>query len=190
MWPKSGFWWHSHYPQGSIWAESFASSVCRASLSSIVVNKSPQCRKRTALLKTEHSHPLWTVQSTHFWVEKRLRSSLENGAYPFILAKNAENAQKKRSIAVHLLRWWWHESQSRTETGALPFILRKWSCCHPEACSQKTEHYRSLFPLDDSMLSWTGALPFIFQLYLPLLYVEMTRYNKRLWQERQRKWAR
>ena len=36
--------------------------------------------------KTEHTHPLSAVQSTHIWAENRLEIGWKNGAYPFNIA--------------------------------------------------------------------------------------------------------
>ena len=83
------------------------------------------------LAKTEHTHPLRAVQSTHLWAENQLEICLKNGAYPFNIAENAENRSKKteycrspvarivfwmakshrkRSIAVHFYSKWYYAS--------------------------------------------------------------------------------
>ena len=59
----------------------------------------------------------------YFLKEKRLRNGLENGALPFIFAKNAKKRPKKRSIAVHYQRGCVADHRNRLENGALPFTF-------------------------------------------------------------------
>lgn len=94
-----------------------------------------------------------------------VKNGLENGAYPFIFAKNAKKRLKKRSIAVHHLRGCVADHRNRMENGALPFTPRNGSRCYQDACDRKTEHCRSHFPKDVSVRQKNGALPFTFPLF-------------------------
>ena len=118
------------------------------------------------LAKTEHSHPLGMVVSTHFRCGKGVKRGLKNGALPFNIDKNAPKRLKKRSIAVHQLRRCVTDHLNSTKNGACPFTRKNRSRCHQDACDRKTEHVRSLFPLNVNPHQKNGACPFTSLLFL------------------------
>lgn len=66
-----------------------------------------------------------------------VKNGLENGAYPFIFAKNAKK---------------------RPKNGAFPFTPKNGSRCNQDTCDGKTEHVRSHFPKNVSATYNLGNL--------------------------------
>ena len=67
-----------------------------------------QSQSFAQLAKTEHTHPLRAVQSTHFWAENRLEIGLKNGAYPFNRLKRWKSLEKTEHCRSPVVRevWW------------------------------------------------------------------------------------
>ena len=95
------------------------------------------------LAKTEHTHPLRAVQSTHFWAENRLEIGLKNGALPFTCCErgmmNTEIVQKTEHCRSHRKTRFadvqWLASEKRSIS--VQYRLKRWKSL------EKTEHVRS-----------------------------------------------
>ena len=83
-----------------------------------------------------------------------------------IAVQNRLKRLKKRSIAVHQLRRCVTDHLNSTKNGACPFTRKNRSRCHQDACDRKTEHVRSLFPLNVNPHQKNGACPFTSLLFL------------------------
>lgn len=122
----------------------------------------------------EHLHPQhqdnnekWLIECVHSFgnlamISQSFNSQQSDDPVTVKFARIADQAHNHALQSLKLYKMYLDAG----ENGACPFTRKNRSRCHQDACDRKTEHVRSLFPLNVNPHQKNGACPFTSLLFL------------------------